>query len=147
MLKHLSRISATQEIINYYSSVTRTRDLNDLIIVNREGKKWIRFGSYMYQPLSSVPKLIYGKSQTITIGPKGYAEWRSLPYQKKPIQITINPTSPWKLYDEGFKSIGGGTGNETAILPAGKGLGYLLLFENQEGLLLSILIKKRLQDV
>ena len=36
------------------------RDLDDLDIVQRDGAEWIRFGSYMHQPLASVPVLPNG---------------------------------------------------------------------------------------
>ena len=52
------------------------RDLDDLDIVERNGE-WTRLGSYMHQPLASVPVLPRGATEVVTIGPEGYAEWRA----------------------------------------------------------------------
>src|SRR4029077_14359715 len=54
------------------------RDLDDLDIVERDGAEWTRFGSYMHQPLASVPVQPNGATEVVTIGPEGYAEWRAV---------------------------------------------------------------------
>ncbi len=82
------------------------RDLDDLDIVERDGAEWIRFGSYMHQPLASVPVLARGATDVVTIGPQGYAEWRAVASDVTPVQVTITTTGAWHLYDPAFTSRG-----------------------------------------
>jgi hypothetical protein len=104
------------------------RDLDDLDIVQRDGAEWTRFGSYMHQPLVSVPVLPNGATEVVTIGPECYAEWRAVLSDVTPVQVTITTTGAWHLYDPAFTTVANGKGSDVACLPAGKGLGYLTLF-------------------
>ncbi|MCD6026605.1 MAG: beta-lactamase [Solimicrobium sp.] len=104
------------------------RDLNDLHIFNRDGTEWARLGSYMHQPIESVSQLVYDRTETILIGPEGYAEWRAVAPHINPVHITITTASSWRLYDATFKSLSYGKGSGVAILPSGSGTGYLTLF-------------------
>jgi CubicO group peptidase (beta-lactamase class C family) len=104
------------------------RDLDDLDIVQRDGTEWTRFGSYMHQPVVSVPVLPNGAMEVVTIGPEGYAEWRAVLSDVTPVQVTITTTGAWHLYDPAFTTVANGKGSDVACLPAGKGLGYLTLF-------------------
>ena len=104
------------------------RDLDDLDIVQRDGAEWTRFGSYMHQPLSSVPMLPNGAKEVVTIGPAGYAEWRAVASDVAPVQVTITTTGAWHLYDPAFTTVANGKGSDVACLPAGNGLCYLTLF-------------------
>ena len=104
------------------------RDLDDLDIVQRDGAEWTRFGSYMHQPLASVPVLPNGATEVVTIGPEGYAEWRAVASDVTPVQVTITTTGAWHLYDPAFTTVANGKGSAVTSLPAGKGLGYLTLF-------------------
>jgi len=104
------------------------RDLDDLDIVERDGAEWTRFGSYIHQPLASVPVLPRGATEVVTIGPEGYAEWRAVATDVTPVQVTITTTGAWQLYDPAFTSLANGKGSAVTSLPAGKGLGYLTLF-------------------
>src|SRR6266478_109436 len=104
------------------------RDLDDLDIVERDGAEWTRFGSYMHQPLASVPVLPRGATEVVTIGPEGYPEWGAVATDVTPVQVTITTTGAWHLYDPAFTTVANGKGSDVAWLPAGKGLGYLTLF-------------------
>jgi hypothetical protein len=104
------------------------RDLDDLDIVERDGAEWTRFGSYMHQPLASVPVLPRGATDAVTIGPEGYAEWRAVASDVTPVQVTITTTGAWQLYDPAFTTVANGKGSAVASLPARNGLGYLTLF-------------------
>jgi CubicO group peptidase (beta-lactamase class C family) len=104
------------------------RDLDDLDIVQRDGGEWTRFGSYMHQPLASVPVLPKGANEVVTIGSEGYAEWRAVASDVTPVQVTITTTGAWHLYDPAFTTVANGKGSAVTSLPAGKGLGYLTLF-------------------
>jgi hypothetical protein len=104
------------------------RDLDDLDIVQRDGAEWTRFGSYMHQPLASVPVLPNGATAVVTIGPEGYPEWRAVASDVSPVQVTITTTGAWHLYDPAFTTVANGKGSDVTSLPAGHGLGYLTLF-------------------
>ena len=104
------------------------RDLEDLDIVERDGAEWTRFGSYIHQPLASVPVLPRGATEVVTIGPEGYAEWRAVASDVTPVQVTITTTGAWHLYDPAFTTVANGKGSDVAWLPAGKGLAYMTLF-------------------
>jgi hypothetical protein len=104
------------------------RDLEDLDIVERDGAEWTRYGSYMHQPLASVPVLPRGATEVVTIGPESYAEWRAVASDVTPIQVTITTTGAWHLCDPAFTTVANGKGNAVTSLPAGSGLGYLTLF-------------------
>jgi hypothetical protein len=84
------------------------RDLDDLDIVERDGAQWTRFGSYMHQPLASVPVLPRGATEVVTIGPEGYAEWRAVASDVTPVQVTITTTGAWHLYDPAFTTVANG---------------------------------------
>ena len=104
------------------------RDLDDLDIVERDGAEWVRFGSYMHQPLASLPVLPRGATDVVTIGPEGYAEWRAVASDVTPVQVTITTTGAWHLYDPAFTSLANGKGSAVTSLPAGSGLAYMTLF-------------------
>ena len=116
------------------------RDLDDLDIVQRDGAEWTRFGSYMHQPLASVPVLPRGATEAVTIGPEGYAQWRAVASDVTPVQFTITTTGAWHLYDPAFTSLTNGKGNAVVFLPAGKGLGYLTLF-GDPGQIITVAVK------
>src|SRR5882757_6271349 len=99
------------------------RDLDDLAIVQHDGAEWTRFGSYIHQPLASVPMLPNGATEVVTIGPEGYAEWRAVASDVAPVQVTITTTGAWHLYDPAFTTVANGKGSDVACLPAGNGLG------------------------
>src|SRR4029453_18106276 len=104
------------------------RDLDDLDIEQRDGAEWVRFGSYMHQPLASVPVLPSGATDVVTIGPEGYAEWRAVVSDVAPVEVAITTTGAWQLYDETFTSVANGRGSAVASLPAGGGPAKLPLF-------------------
>jgi hypothetical protein len=103
------------------------RDLDDLDIVERDGAEWTRFGSYMHQPLASVPVLPSGATD-VTIGPEGYAEWRAVASDLTPVQVSLTTTGAWHLYDSAFASVANGKGSDVVSLPAGNGPAYVTLF-------------------
>jgi CubicO group peptidase (beta-lactamase class C family) len=104
------------------------RDLDDLDIVERDSAEWVRFGSYMHQPLASVPVLPRGVTDEVTIGPEGYAEWRAVASDVTPVRVTITTTGAWHLYDPAFTSLANGKGSAVTSLPPGSGLAYMTLF-------------------
>ncbi len=104
------------------------RDLDDLDIEQRDGAEWVRFGSYVHRPLESVPRLLAGATEVVTIGPEGHAEWRTVASDTAPVEVDITTSGAWHLYDETFTTVANGSGSAVASLPAGGGLGYLTLF-------------------
>ena len=130
---HIVDASASDTVATMMLIIPQTngRDLDDLDIVQRDGAEWIRFGSYMHQPLASVPVLPRAATDVVTIGPEGYAEWRAVASDVTPVQVTITTTGAWHLYDPAFTTVANGKGSDVACLPAGNGLGYLTLFGDQ----------------
>lgn len=99
-----------------------SRDLNDVVIEERGGEEWMRFGSTLCRPLEGVPALPDGVS-TVTTGGEGYAEWRSLGAAAR---VTIDAGARWRLYDAGTDFLDGGTSFPAEVdAPAGA---YLCLF-------------------
>ena len=101
------------------------RDLNDLNRWTRGGETWLRYGSYLYRPLESVPLLVAG-SNTISMGGEGYAEWRAVPGSAK--SVSINGYGNWKLLDENYQVLSEAPASGSASIPSGAGRKYLLLY-------------------
>ncbi len=107
----------------------RGRDLDDLDVEQRDDAEWVRFGSYVHQPIATVPVLRAGASGRVTIGGDGYAAWRAIESEDaSTVEVEITTTGAWQLYDPTFTRLANGKGNAVASLPAGSGLGYLTLF-------------------
>jgi len=107
----------------------RGRDLDDLDIEQRDGNEWARFGSYLHQPLASVPVLPARGADQVTIGADGHAAWRAIASDDaSAVEIDITTSSAWQLYDASFARLANGAGSAVASLPAGGGLGYLTVF-------------------
>lgn len=104
------------------------RDLNDLVMLKHQGKEWARYGSYMHQPLSTVPVLPFNKRVKVTIAPDGYAKWVAIKNRDAPLVLTIHTQGDWFLYDSAFKLLKSGKSNEQMTIPAGKGFQYLTVF-------------------
>lgn len=104
------------------------RDLHDLVVVKRQGKEWMRYGSYLHQPLSSVPVLPLNKATKVNIDSHGYAKWQAIKSQAFKVQLTINTEGEWLVYDNAFKLLHKGKGKAVVTIAAGKGLNYLTLF-------------------
>lgn len=103
------------------------RDLNDVVVENRGGREWIRYGSYLFRPLESVSALIT-KNSVVKISAEGQAEWRLLNITgRKKVTITPNAGGRWKIYDGSFKLIEAGKGTKSMMLSGGK---YYMLFHD-----------------
>lgn len=89
------------------------RDLNDVVIENREGEAWVRYGSNLFRPQATVPILPVGDS-ALSIGDEGLAEWRQV---REAGSLAISGASAWKLYDADLtlREAGQGTGNVSAV--------------------------------
>ncbi len=74
------------------------RDLADLVIVDREGEEWVRFGSGLFRPLEGVPVLEVGGA-TLTVEVAGEAQWLQVPARGT---LTIRNAATWLLYDGDF---------------------------------------------
>ena len=109
------------------------RDIDALDTMMRSGEEWLRHGSYLHRPLSTVPLLSSGTTTTVLIGTEGYAEWRSIASGSGSKTIAMTGARAWSIYGPDFTLLGiGGTGNN-ATLPAGTGLGYLQLYGTTGG--------------
>ncbi len=104
------------------------RDLNDLVIVVKEGEEWVRWGDGMYRPLATVPRLPLGATTPVPIGAEGYAEWRDVEAGFAPRIVSVTGATSWKLYDPGFGLFGSGGTTGRMTVPAGAGTWRLMLF-------------------
>jgi CubicO group peptidase (beta-lactamase class C family) len=99
-----------------------SRDMNDLVVEEHGAEEWMRYGTTLYRPLGNVPALAAG-ADTVTTGPDGYAEWRSV---SSASLLTIDAGASWRVYDAEMNVLGGGTSYPAvAEVPAG---GYVCLF-------------------
>ena len=75
------------------------RDLNDLIMVQRNGEEWVRWGSTLYRPLATVSRLATGH-HLITIGDEGLGVWRRL---TAAADLEVAAANSWYLYGPDFQ--------------------------------------------
>ena len=99
-----------------------SRDENDLVVEERGGQEWMWYGNTFYQPLAAVPALAAG-ANTVTTGPEGYAEWRTVDSASL---VTISTGAKWRAFGPELNVIAGGTAYPAEVeVPAG---GYVCLF-------------------
>ena len=104
------------------------RDLNDLDVVLQGGEEWVRWGSFLHRPLQTVPVLPRSATTPVAIGPEGYAEWRSVQGRASAVKVSVSGATAWRFYEAGFQLLGNGAEAGEVVLPAGPGLGYLLVY-------------------
>lgn len=100
------------------------RDLADLVITDREGEEWVRFGSGLFRPLEGVPVLEAG-STTLTIEVADEAQWLQVPVRGI---LTIRNADAWLLYDSDFVFQAEGKGTGTPVLPESGDKAWLTLY-------------------
>lgn len=100
------------------------RDLADLVITDREGEEWVRFGSGLFRPLEGVPVLEAG-STALTIEVAGEAQWLQVPARGT---LTIRNADAWLLYDGDFVCQAEGQGTGTPVLPDSGDKAWLMLY-------------------
>jgi CubicO group peptidase (beta-lactamase class C family) len=99
-----------------------SRDMEDAVIETHGSEEWVRWGSELFRPQSTVPALVDG-ANTVGFGPEGYAEWRTV---TKSTGLHIGAGNAWFLYDAGLNYVGSGTNLPADVTaPAGS---YLLLY-------------------
>jgi CubicO group peptidase (beta-lactamase class C family) len=99
------------------------RDLNDLVIETREGNEWIRLGSTLYRPKSTVSALEPG---TIEIGAEGLAEWRTITLDAGGT-ISVASNGSWRVFTNDVVQSDSVDGEKSITLSAGT---YYLLFHS-----------------
>jgi CubicO group peptidase (beta-lactamase class C family) len=104
------------------------RDLNDLDVVVKDDEEWVRWGDAMHRPLATVPLLPPGATTPVSIGGEGYAEWRAVKAGAAPLTVTVVGASAWRFYYPDFQLLGSGGATGQVTMPAGDGLGHLMLF-------------------
>jgi CubicO group peptidase (beta-lactamase class C family) len=104
------------------------RDMNDLDVVVKGGEEWVRWGDAMHRPLATVPLLPPGATTLVSIGPDGYAEWRAVKGGAAPLAVTVAGAVAWRFYSPDFQLLGSGGATGQVTMPAGEGLGHLMLF-------------------
>ncbi|MGB8146668.1 MAG: serine hydrolase domain-containing protein, partial [Chromatiaceae bacterium] len=85
--------SASDERALMWTKVA-ARDLNDLIIVIRNGEEWVLWGSTLYRPLATLSLLATGH-HLIAIGDEGLGEWRRL---TAAAVLKVTAANSWYLY-------------------------------------------------
>jgi CubicO group peptidase (beta-lactamase class C family) len=99
------------------------RDLADLVIADRAGEEWVRFGSGLFRPLEGLPVLEVGGT-TLTIEVTGEAQWLQVPARGT---LTIRNAATWLLYDGDFVYQTEGQGAATPALPGVGDKAWLML--------------------
>ena len=99
------------------------RGLHDAAMETWNAEQWLRLGSTLYRPQSTVPLLAAGAT-TVTIGADAFAEWRRLPAAGT---ISVTNAAYWALFDAAYTELASGTGPGSHAF-AGAGAKYLVLF-------------------
>jgi CubicO group peptidase (beta-lactamase class C family) len=94
------------------------RDEVDVATESWNGETWLRLGSRLYRPLSTLPTLAAGAS-SLAIGAGGFTEWRKVPSSGR---LTLAGATCWSLHDGNLKQLATGTGDGA---PALAGAAYL----------------------
>ena len=105
------------------------RDLDDVVVFPRAGEEWVRVGSGVFRPATSVVPLAAGGA-ALSIGTEGYAEWRSVAASATAQTVTLSGATAWKLYDGDFNLQASADSSSPAQLQAHTGLFYLLVYGN-----------------
>ena len=100
------------------------RDLADLVIADRAGEEWVRFGSCLYRPLEGVPVLEVGGT-TLTVEVASEALWLQVPARGT---LTLRNAASWLLYDGNFVLAAEGQGAATLALPGRGGKTWVILY-------------------
>lgn len=99
------------------------RGLHDAAMETWNAEQWLRLGSTLYRPQSTVPLLAPGAA-TVTIGAEEFAEWRRLPAAGT---ISVTNAAYWALFDAAYTELASGTGPGSHAF-AGAGAKYMVLF-------------------
>ena len=96
-------------------------DIYETTAVTRDGHEWMWFGNELARPVATIPPLTATPS-TLTIGPEGYTEWRSVPAGT----LALAGDVTWRVFDGTFKPLTSGSGSSGTIsVPGG---GFVALF-------------------
>jgi CubicO group peptidase (beta-lactamase class C family) len=88
------------------------RDLVDLAAESWNGETWLRSGSRLYRPLSTVPALAAGSS-SLAVGAEGFTEWRKVPDSGR---VVLSGARGWSLHDASLNQLATGTGDGAPVL-------------------------------
>lgn len=109
--------------------VANSRDLNDLEVIPVDDGEWIRLGSYVFQPESTVPSLTTGSSTHMN-EPNGYGAWLKI-VDSEHRNLRINGATAWKLFDGNLALLEKSNSIRTTDFPMlGRGVHYLLTWGN-----------------
>jgi hypothetical protein len=98
-----------------------SRDMNDLVIEERDGQEWARYGTALYRPLDGVQVLAEGDT-TVSTDEDGNAVWVALPTEAR---VAIDAGTRWRLYDANLSATQEGTSYPAQI---DADVGWLCLF-------------------
>lgn len=106
------------------------RDQNELVVLDVGGEEWMRFGSYRFRPLETVPVLSADVARDIGIGAEGDGEWLRLDPDVSGATLTVAPDGDsfrWMLFDASFVCVADSLARGKAPLPGAPQGGYLCL--------------------
>lgn len=98
-------------------------NIDDVSIEKRKGEEWLRFGSFLYRPLESIPELRTG-TYTQLIGPEQLAEWCRIPSQTI---VSISGARHWHVFNEDMALVASGDAQPSQLSPHQTPT-YLILF-------------------
>lgn len=103
------------------------RDLDDVVILPRDGEEWLRVGSSVFRPEATVAPVAAGVS-TLRMDAEGHAEWRAIGASATAQTITLTGATAWSLYDGDFNLQARGDAIRQPQLPASAEKSYLLVY-------------------
>ncbi|MCC6133910.1 MAG: beta-lactamase family protein [Candidatus Contendobacter sp.] len=104
--------------------VNNGRDLDDLVIEDREGEEWVRFGRGVFRPLDSVPVLQTG-GVSLTIEVEDHAQWLQVSASGT---LAVRNAIAWLLYDADFAFQADGEGDGSVALPGSGKPAWLMVY-------------------
>ncbi len=106
------------------------RDQNDLVVTDVGGEEWMRYGSYHYRQLETVPVLSADVARDIEIGAAGDGEWLRLDPGVSGAALTVAAERSefrWILFDANFAGVADSNALGSGPLARAPQGGYLCL--------------------
>ena len=99
-----------------------SRDLNDVVMEQREDGEWLHYGSWLGRPLDTVPAIGSG-THLVEIGADGAAQWRKL---TEVTGLDIKGATTWGLHATDFRPLANGSGDVSRL--GDEDAGYVIVY-------------------
>lgn len=99
-----------------------SRDLNDVVMEKRADGEWLHFGSWLGQPIDTVPVIGSGTHE-VEIGSDGTAQWRKL---ATATPLDIKGATTWGLHATDLRPVANGTGDVSGL--GDEDAGYVVIY-------------------